>query len=175
MIKKSVIKELNNILTQTISKHQSKLYKTQINNIDKIIKLFSKYKTPLLCNSTKTAICNGNLYIFGIDFSPFIINKNIQILNILDNKIKENNQKEYYNIEFYEDIKVDNKTIKIYKYNNELVGINKNYYDICSKIVNSNNLLYDGKEGFILKNNSIISYIMKIEVNNNVDNNSEYN
>lgn len=175
MIKKSVIKELNNILSQTISKHQSKLSKTQINNINKIIKLFTQYKTPLLCNSTKTAICNGNLYIFGIDFSPFIIDKNIQILNILDNKIKENNQKEYYNIEFYEDIKVDNKIIKIYKYNNEFAGINKKYYDICSKIVNSNDLLYDGKEGFILKNNLITTYIMKIEVNYNVENNSEYN
>ena len=85
------------------------------------------------------------------------------------------NQKEYYNIEFYEDIKVDSKIIKIYKYNNEFAGINKKYYDICSKIVNSDNLLYDGKEGFILKNNSIISYIMKIEVKDNVDNNSEYN
>lgn len=162
MFKKKMINQLNTLLNQTVKNIDKNLSKSQINNINKIIKFLSKYGGSVFYNPSKTSISGAYFYIFGINFSNFLdnIENKIEII-VLDNKILENNKKEYYKVDFYKDIKDKNNVIKIYKYNDEFVGIKKIYFDLCSKVINSNDLYYDGEMGFMLKNNNLISYIIK--------------
>lgn len=162
MFKKKMINQLNTLLNQTVKNIDKNLSKSQINNINKIIKFLSKYGGSVFYNPSKTSISGAYFYIFGINFSDFLdnIENKIEILG-LDKKILENNKKEYYKVDFYKDIKDKNNVIKIYKYNDEFVGIKKIYFDLCSKVINSNDLYYDGEMGFMLKNNNLISYIIK--------------
>ena len=164
MFKKKIINQLNTLLNQTVKNIDKNLSKTQINNIEKTIKFLSKHGGNVFYNPSKTSISGAYFYIFGINFSDFLdnIENKIEILG-LDKKILENNKKDYYKVDFYKDvIKDKNDVIKIYKYKNEFVGIKKIHFDLCSKVVNSNDLLYyDGEMGFMLKNNNLICYIMK--------------